>query len=1111
MSDILDNRTPERSLAQRIRTILQSSEMARFAVGYFFLSGFEAIADSLGNLNELRLLIGNTSSQQTIEQLAEGYRRLELVRGVLEGQVYRKRSEAKAWAEGTAINIRVGMEVMDQTDEGESLVASLAQMIEAGKLKVRIYTKGRLHAKAYIFDYGTVYDTSGRVVPRTEAGIAVVGSSNLSLAGISHNTELNVLVHGNDNHTDMVQWFDALWNEAEDFDQILMDELQQSWAAAPVRPYDIYMKTLYALVKDRVEGDPDNDVLWDDEITNKLASFQKVAVRQAVQMIRDHRGAFVADVVGLGKSFIGAAIVKHFERTEHARALIVCPAPLVDMWEQYNERYQLNARVLSMGMLRENGGGKQLLELYRDRDFVLIDESHNLRHSDTQRYRVIESFMVTGRRCCLLTATPRNKSAWDVYAQMKLFHPDDRTDLPVDPPHLRDYFNLVEAKQRSLPALLAHILVRRTRTHILRWYGFDSETNEPVDPANFEAYRSGGRRAYVMVSGRQQFFPRRELVTVEYSIEQTYRGLYQDLRACLGEGGQSLEEAKRSGALTFARYGLWHYVNPAKRQQKPYLEIQRAGANLRGLIRIMLFKRLESSVYAFRETVRRLTTVHQAFLTALERGIVAAGEEAQTLLYESDSWDESDLLEALEAVSQSYRAEDFDLERLKADITHDLGVLGHIAELVSPITSESDAKLQTLKQKLAEAPLTAGKRLIFTQYADTAYYLHQQLNPQGKLNDVEVIYSREKSKARIVGRFAPRANPETSTAGVPEINTLIATDVLAEGLNLQDCNMLINYDLHWNPVRLIQRFGRIDRIGTEHDVVYGFNFLPELGIEENLGLREKLHNRIQEIHDTIGEDAVILDQTEQLNPEALYAIYEQGGRDMGAFEIEDEESFLDLNEAEEMLRQLRTENPAEYSRIASLRDGIRSTWKNAGTLGLYVFCQAGRYQQLFLLDQNGEITSRDVPRILGTIRCGPDEPGSPVPPGHNQRVMAVKARFAEEVRLRQAKQDFSPALAQSQRYALRELRLLYNATQTVEDSDLQSQITLIERAFRAPLTQAVVRELNTVRRNGVKDRALLRQLIEIYHHHNMRDWADRQQSQADVDAIPRILCSEALG
>ena len=229
-----------------------------------------------------------------------------------------------------------------------------------------------------------------------------------------------------------------------------------------------------------------------------------------------------------------------------------------------------------------------------------------------------------------------------------------------------------------------------------------------------------------------------------------------------------------------------------------------------------------------------------------------------------------------------------------------------ILDCVKPITPEQDAKLQELKKRLARKPLKDGKRLIFTQYADTARYLYDNLNPGGERDDIDVIFSGDKSKARVVGRFAPKANPEYRfQTNEEELFTVVATDVLAEGLNLQDCDNIINYDLHWNPVKLIQRFGRIDRIGSDHDVVYGFNFLPETGLDRNLGLKQKLQNRIQEIHDTIGEDSEILDRTENLNEEAMYAIYEKkNGGQLSLFEDEEDE-FLDLNEAEEILRQLR--------------------------------------------------------------------------------------------------------------------------------------------------------------------------------------------------------------
>jgi superfamily II DNA/RNA helicase len=333
---------------------------------------------------------------------------------------------------------------------------------------------------------------------------------------------------------------------------------------------------------------------------------------------------------------------------------------------------------------------------------------------------------------------------------------------------------------------------------------------------------------------------------------------------------------------------------------------------------------------------------------------------------------------------------------------------------------------------------------------------------------------------------------------------VIATDVLAEGLNLQDCDKIINYDLHWNPVRLIQRFGRIDRIGSEHDVVYGFNFLPETGIEKHLGLRQKLHNRIQEIHDTIGEDSAILDRSEQLNEEAMYAIYEKKGVQLSLFE--DEEEFLDLNEAEEIMRQLRRDDLEEYVRIADLRDGIR-TVKPSATKGLYVFCQAGRYQQLFFLNEKGEIVSRDIPRILGIIKCDPELTALGFPSGYNAAVMRVRRQFAETVKQRQAELEHSLSLSQGQRYVLRELRVLFGIT---ADDDAKIQINILEKAFRGPMTSAIGKELNRIRRNGMTGEHLMRALTDLYHQHSMRDWSDRRIRKSEDQTTPKIICSEGM-
>lgn len=453
--------------------------------------------------------------------------------------------------------------------------------------------------------------------------------------------------------------------------------------------------------------------------------------------------------MGLGKSYVGAAIVKWMEQHERARTLIICPPPLIDMWERYNEKYHLNARVLSMGMLKSDNehGLRTLLEdeKYKHRDFVLVDESHHLRNYGTQRYKVLEAYLAAGdKRCCFLTATPRNKSAWDIYHQIKLFHPTDITNLPIDPPDLKLYFQMVEKGDRNLPDLLSHILIRRTRNHILRFYGLDSETHLSIANSPYiNEYLSGQRKAYILVGGRHQYFPKRRLETIEYSIEDTYNGLYQQLRQYLGKSNKQKSLKTLTNTLCYARYGLGNYVLASKQQQEPYKGLQTAGANLRGLIRVLLFKRFESSVYAFQQTIDRMILAHERFLLGLQEGIIPAGKDAQVILNDEEAAgeDELDIIDALRSVSGKYDIEDFDRAKLTKHIAHDLKILQQIHQLVAPITPAQDAKLQTLKQWLAKPDIQGKKQIIFTQYADTAQYLYAQITHDSDRQDIEVIHS----------------------------------------------------------------------------------------------------------------------------------------------------------------------------------------------------------------------------------------------------------------------------------------------------------------------------------------------------------------------------------
>jgi len=1119
-SAIIDNRN--KLLVDEINSQLTHTVKAKIAVGYFFLSGLKAIQEKLNAkddegdciIKEIRLLIGNTTNRQTVEELARSYRLVDRIQERLEKLKRPGAGEKKMEKDTAQKEISTVISDLDQSDENITLLKQVYTMVVEERLKVKIYIKSKLHAKAYIFDF---------IHPQPNSkGVAIVGSSNLSLAGLTNNTELNVYVHDNgENHREITNWFNRLWDEAEDFNTQFLEELKESWVLKPATPEDIYYKTIYTLLKDRLEGTDDKSFLWTNEITEKLAEFQKVAVRQLIGMINDYDGAFAADVVGVGKSYIGAGVVKHFLLAENAKPLIICPRSLKEMWEEYNAVYSLNAQIVPMSILREGDPQEDdwnfLMtdDKYRDRDFVLVDESHHFRHHSNQRYKVLSDFLQSGKKKVLLmTATPRNNSARDVYNQIKLFHPDDLSYLPINPPNLKDYFKRIlnpdtprEEANHLFQRLLQFVLVRRTRLHILKYYGFDSETDERVNPEEFDKYVSGGKRAYIRVGHTKQFFPIREVDTVLYSISDTYQGLYERIKSFLGKAEFDHSGAPILGELTYARFALWHYVKSEFKKKDPYRDLHRAGANLRGLMRILMFKRFESSVYAFRETIKRMIKIHKAFLLSIDHHIIPAGEEAQKILYGSDQYSEDDLITALESVTGDYDADKFDIIHLKDHISHDLAIFEEILSLVNKekIPPEKDAKLQKLLEVLKKDPLDKGKVLIFSESAETVDYLYDNINKKEDPS-IKKASTDTDNKMSLVNRFAPKANRYEFKSGEVEINKLISTDVLSEGLNLQDCDKIINYDLHWNPVKLIQRFGRIDRIGSEHDEIFGFNFLPETALDRNLGLHDIVHRRIQDIHDTIGEDAKILDESEQLNEQEMYAIYEKDNKQLALFEEKREKENINFNEAEEELRKIREGDPNKYREISSLRDGIRCAVDTDGK-DHYVFCQADRYSQLYLVDQKGEIVEKEVTKVLAMLRNQFGKKPVEMPSEFNPVLQKVKEHFIKEVVDRYVEQKLGSTITVERRYVIGELKKIYDET---ESDDTKAQVELFEKVFRNITRPAVLSELKKLKRNNVEGRALIDRLTEIWYRHSLQEISLESIEGEIIPPVPKIICGELI-
>ncbi|HEV2046028.1 MAG TPA: helicase-related protein [Chthoniobacterales bacterium] len=1080
--DIIDNR--ERKLAASVKPLLSESDKAKFAVGYFFISGFKFIADELEKISELRLLIGNVSDSRTIEQLAETHSAAQLLDQTRKRE-FANQKERQTTLDEVGAAIRLRIEQLSQTDEDERVINLLLKLIEEKRFIIRVYTKSRLHAKAYIFDYPT---------ERYDRGMAIIGSSNLSLSGLVDNTELNVEVHGKGNHEQLTKWFNDLWGEAEDFDADLMRELRASWALNSITPFELYVKVLFELVRDRLEH-PLQAMPSDFP---PLTDFQWAAVQSALRILKRQNGVILGDVVGFGKTLMGTALLKWLHARERWRALIICPKQLRSMWEKYNNEYGLRAKVLTLGQIRSPNFDWAILEDFEPR-LALVDESHNFRHSDTEQYKQASDYLrKRGLPVICLTATPRNRLAKDVFNQIALFHPEDAIDLGVTPPSLSKYFRLVDKHEREMPPLLQHFMVRRTRTHIREHW------------------------PNAQINGRKLIFPDRKLTTIKYNINKAYNGLYDKLRRLIEPPNP--KEGKTQG-LRYARYGLIDYVDAAMRSQSPYKDLARAGLRLSGLMRSLLFKRLESSVEAFRCTVSHLLESHRLFLALLKEGKISAGEDVEPLLKDLEEGDaeDEDLLESLRGVSAKYDIKSFDRTRLEADITNDVHCLQKIRDAVEPITPAHDAKLQRLIKWLdEESLLRQHKLLVFTQFSDTGEYLYKNL--RSKYRNLEFADSKRSDLTGVVRRFAPIANNVPGGNVEQPIQVLIATDVLSEGLNLQDAAYILNYDLHWNPVRLIQRFGRIDRLNTLHREIYAFNFLPDPKLDDHLGIEQTLRERIAEIHTSIGEDAPILDPEEQLNEKAMYAIYEGDGKALESLEEADADyDSLGIQSAEDFIRKLEREEPEFMAKIKrlpnALRTGRKLAWpqtedsplsKLKEKPAIFFFGKAAEFQKLYLADEDGKILAEDQMEAIAAIRCSKEETPTKLPSDYNALVEKLRAQFEKAFADHLAAGGLPHRLSPPVRRAVDEIQKAFIDS---KDEEIKNRLAHLRELFRLPLDARTEGELRDWRRTISDDPQVnVERLTDIAFSCKLDDlWIEQaRHTSVQKESVPIIICTEAL-
>jgi len=827
-------------------------------------------------------------------------------------------------------SLRKEVEYEEFAKPKETATERLIDFLNKDDVQIRLYEKSFLHGKAYIF-------------PK----LVITGSSNFTYAGLTNNTELNAVL--TEAHAIQVreQWFNRLWDEASDFKAQLIEILERSKYGTKTTPFEVFLKALYELQKEDVLDDGRSPEDQDIESKVNLAEFQADAVKRVLSRLEKYDGVLVADSVGLGKTWIAKRVIEEYGFYMRKNFLVVCPAQIRDrIWRNELKDLGLSENIISQedignqdfeGKLARAIGGLDKLEKIA---LIVIDESHNFRNPVSNRYENLYSIIeraTTDRnrpKILLLTATPINNGIWDLYFQLMLIaRNNDKIFIRDNVPSLFDFFKGIdkEGDTERLDDILHEISVRRTRQYIQANYP-DAEIN-----------------------GNKVKFPKRNLEQISYELDSTYKGLYRDIAD------------KIENDLTMAYYRLEEYRVVG---DKNMLELGRMMA-LDGIYRTILLKRLESSLGAFRSSVNNQISFLEKFKAYFNQGFILRKKyfnKFVALLSDGDDFDEN-TLEALEDFLEPIDPKQYDTERFMGDIDLDLDTYKEMLASVSPIKEKDDAKLNEFKRRLLYLK-DEGKILIFTYYTDTLNYVFNALE-QDKAFQKEL----GKKVEHICGQHAPGQRDkivDRFLAGDTDI--LISTDVLSEGQNLQVAKTLINYDLHWNPTRMIQRAGRIDRIGSPFDKIHIYNFFPEDELEDLLRLVRRLQKKIEDINESIGLDASVLGEI--INPKVFGALTTLAkGTDEEKQKLINDLEAMQFGGGEKFWEPLkRFINKKGTELLEELPDGIRSGLERGVRGVFYYFKYGDDYNLWYFYDiHSGEYVTNKS-KILDLITCPEEEP-----------------------------------------------------------------------------------------------------------------------------------------
>ena len=832
------------------------------ATGYFEIGALLALDGKWQKLDKIRILMGNEVSSRTRQAILDAFKQ--------------------------EITTRLNDSIEAEKEKNDFLsgVAAIVQALRDGQIECRAYAKKKFHAKAYI--------THPRVA--VIGSVALVGSSNLTLPGLTQNIELNIQVKAAGDVRQLQEWYEKHWQEAQDITPDILAVVEHQIREYP--PFDVYAKALDELFR-RHELTASEWEKSGSRINPILDQYQRDGYASLYHIGSNYNGAFLCDGVGLGKTFVGLMLIERLVMYDKKRVVLLVPkSGRVPVWERNIKRYLpqilngflpfkiYNHTDLMRGVSADGLDFPAIFEqLGEQADAIVIDEAHHFRNrglareSGGSRYWTLYD-LCEGKQVFHLTATPVNNALTDFQHLIELF-----SRQKPDAFASRVGIHNVAAHFRQLEKQLAEIVNGQVHGELFQSNQVEAGQVLFSDKL-FRELVVQRSRAYVIQSQKQlgsaeALFPTKEDPHVaDYSVKKTYGHLLSKVE---------LAFAREKPLFALAPYHPLDYP-VGDLQEKADFEIGRQRGLVR-LIRVQFLKRFESSITAFEQSCQNLLLKFLGFLTVnsqtkrekerLEKwqirnaDLLAHIKSRRQELNEEDESEEEDtaLGEEFADHFEPLDRKTYRVDEIFDDTFDDLETLVKFLEELKTFTPAHDDKLKALVKLLKSDPALKGRKvLVFTEYMATARYLKHELQAAG-IDDVDEVDSASKrDRAEVLQQFAPYYNDSSSSdlaaRGLKETRILLATDVLSEGLNLQDATRLINYDLHWNPVRLMQRIGRVDRrlttgvenkIKADHPeeapyrgkVVY-WNFLPPDELDDLLKLYSRVAHKTLRISKVFG-------------------------------------------------------------------------------------------------------------------------------------------------------------------------------------------------------------------------------------------------------------------